>query len=161
MNMIRLKRIALALLAVFLLAQFVQPKRTNPPVVPSRSLEAHVRVPPDVMSSLKRACGDCHSSETRWPWYSHVAPISWVVADDVNLGRSHINFQDWEAQENPKEASEHLSLICKQVREKEMPPLSYRLMHRESRLSEKDVDAICAWSQSVGTDTETAGEHTH
>jgi len=161
MNMIRLKRIALALLAVFLLAQFVQPKRTNPPVVPSRSLEAHVQVPPDVMSSLKRACGDCHSSETRWPWYSHVAPISWVVADDVNLGRSHINFQDWEAQENPKEASEHLSLICKQVREKEMPPLSYRLMHRESRLSEKDVDAICAWSQSVGTDTETAGEHHH
>jgi len=161
MNMIRVKRIALALLAVFLLAQFVQPKRTNPPVVASRSLEAHVPVPPDVMSNLKRACGDCHSSETRWPWYSHVAPISWVVADDVNLGRSHINFQDWEAQENPKEASEHLALICKQVREKGMPPLTYRLMHRESRLSEKDMDAICAWSQSVGTDTATAGEHHH
>jgi hypothetical protein len=161
MNMIRLKRIALALLAVFLLAQIVQPKRTNPPVVPSRSLEAHVPVPPDVMPILKRACGDCHSSETRWPWYSHVAPISWVVADDVNLGRSHINFQDWEAQENPKEASEHLALICKQVREKGMPPLSYRMMHKESWLSEKDVDAICAWSQSVGTDTETAGEHHH
>jgi hypothetical protein len=113
------------------------------------------------MPILKRACGDCHSSETRWPWYSHVAPISWVVADDVNLGRSHINFQDWEAQENPKEASEHLALICQQVREKGMPPLSYRMMHRESRLSEKDVDAICAWSQSVGTDLETAGEHHH
>ncbi len=113
MNMIRVKRIALALAAVFLLAQFVQPKRTNPPVVPSRSLEAHVQVPQDVLPILKRACGDCHSSETVWPWYSHVAPLSWLVADDVNTGRSHVNFQDWEAQENPKEAAEHLALICK------------------------------------------------
>jgi len=73
MNMIRVKRIALALVVVFLLAQFMQPKRTNPPVVPSRSLEAHVQVPPNVSSILKRACGNCHSSETVWPWYAAVA----------------------------------------------------------------------------------------
>jgi len=161
MNMVRVKRITLALVVVFLLAQFVQPKRTNPPVVPSRSLEAHVQVPHDVLPILKRSCGDCHSSETVWPWYSHVAPVSWFVVDDVNEGRSHINFQDWEAQENPKEAAEHLALICKVVREKGMPPLSYRLMHRESRLSEKDIDAICSWSQSFGTAPEAGGEHHH
>ena len=161
MNMIRVKRIVLALVAVLLLAQFVQPKRTNPPVVPSRSLEAHVQVPQDVLPILKRACGDCHSSETLWPWYSHIAPVSWFVVDDVNEGRSHVNFQDWEAQENPKEATEHLALMCKEVREKGMPPLTYRLMHKESRLSEKDVDAICSWSQSFGTTPETGGEHHH
>src|SRR3984893_1207762 len=161
MNMVRVKRITLALVVVFLLAQFVQPKRTNPPVVPSRSLEAHVQVPHDVLPILKRSCGDCHSSETVWPWYSHIAPVSWFVVDDVNEGRSHINFQDWEAQENPKEAAEHLALICKVVREKGMPPLSYRLMHRESRLSEKDIDAICSWSQSFGTAPEAGGEHHH
>ncbi len=149
MNMIRVKRIALALVVVFLLAQFMQPKRTNPPVVPSRSLEAHVQVPPNVSSILKRACGNCHSSQTDWPWYSHVAPVSWFVADDVNMGRSHINFQDWEAQENPKEAAEHLALICKEVREKTMPPLTYRILHKEARLSEEDVATLCAWSQSV------------
>jgi hypothetical protein len=161
MNMIRVKRIALALAAVFLLAQFVQPKRTNPPVVPSRSIEAHVQVPPDVLPILKRACGDCHSSETRWPWYSHIAPLSWIVADDVNLGRSHVNFQDWEAQENPKEAAEHLALICKEVRDKGMPPFSYRMMHKESRLREKELETLCSWSQSFGTAPETAGEHHH
>jgi hypothetical protein len=161
MNMIRVKRIALALVAVFLLAQFVQPKRTNPPVVPSRSLEAHVQVPSNVSPILKRACGDCHSSETVWPWYSHVAPVSWLVADDVNVGRSHINFQDWEAQENPKEAVEHLALICKEVREKGMPPLTYRIMHKDSRLSEEDTAAICVWSQTFGTSPETGGEHHH
>jgi hypothetical protein len=161
MNMVRVKRIALALVVVFLLAQFVQPRRTNPPVVPSRSLEAHVQVPRDVLPILKRSCGDCHSSETVWPWYSHIAPVSWFVVDDVNEGRSHINFQDWEAQENPKEATEHLALICKEVQDKGMPPLSYRLMHRGSRLSEKDVDAICFWSQSFATAPETGGEHHH
>jgi hypothetical protein len=161
MNMIRVKTIALALAAVFLLAQFVQPKRTNPPVVPSRSIEAHVQVPQEVLPILKRACGDCHSSETRWPWYSHIAPLSWIVADDVNLGRRHVNFQDWEAQENPKEAAEHLALICKEVRDKGMPPFSYRMMHKESRLSDKEVEALCSWSQSFGTAPETAGEHHH
>jgi hypothetical protein len=161
MNMARVKRVALALVVVFLLAQFVQPKRTNPPVVSSRSLEAHVPVPQNVAPILKRACGDCHSSETVWPWYSHVAPVSWLVADDVNVGRSHINFQDWEAQENPKEAAEHLGLICKEVREKGMPPFTYRMIHKESRLSAQETEAICSWSQSVGATEETEGEHEH
>src|ERR1700682_3776420 len=127
MNMVRVKRIALALVVVFLLAQFVQPKRTNPPVVPSRSLEAHVQVPHDVLPILKRSCGDCHSSETVWPWYSHVAPVSWLVADDVNTARSHINFQDWEAQVNASEGKEHLGLICKEIRDGSMPPRNYRI----------------------------------
>lgn len=161
MNMVRVKRLALALVVVFFLAQLVQPKRTNPPVVASRSLEAHVQVPANVSPILKRACGDCHSSETMWPWYSHVAPASWLVIDDVNSGRRHINFQDWEAQENPKEATEHLALICKEVQEKGMPPFLYRIMHKDSRLSVEDVTALCSWSQSFGTPSDAAGEHHH
>jgi len=161
MNWFRVKILVTVLVALFLIAQFVQPKRTNPPVVPSRSLQAHVPVPQNVLAILNRACADCHSSQTVWPWYSHVAPISWVVVDDVKTGRSHINFQDWEAQENPKEAAEHLSLICKEVREKGMPLLSYRLLHKESRLSSQEIDTICAWSQSVGAPLETGEEHHH
>jgi len=161
MNWFRVKILVMVLVALFLIAQFVQPKRTNPPVVPSRSLQAHVQVPPNVSAILNRACADCHSSQTVWPWYSHVAPISWVVVDDVKTGRSHINFQDWEAQENPKEAAEHLSLICKEVREKGMPLFSYRLMHKRARLSSQEIDTICAWSQSVGAPLETGEEHHH
>jgi len=161
MNMARVKIIAIVLVAVFLIAQFVQPKRTNPPVVPSRSLQAHVQVPRDVLQILNRACGDCHSSQTVWPWYSRVAPVSWLVVDDVNTGRRHINFQDWEAQQNPKEAAEHLGLICKEVRDKGMPPFSYRVMHKDSRLSNQDIDTLCTWSQSVGALPEAEGEHDH
>jgi hypothetical protein len=161
MNMARLKILVTVLVALFLIAQFVQPKRTNPPVVPSRSLQAHVPVPQNVSAILNRSCADCHSSETVWPWYSHLAPVSWVVVDDVDTGRSHINFQDWEAQENPKEAAEHLGLICKEVREKGMPPFSYRLMHKRARLSSQEIDTVCQWSQSVGAPSETSEEHHH
>jgi hypothetical protein len=96
-----------------------------------------------------------------WPWYSHVAPFSWLVTDDVNVGRSHINFQDWEAQESPKEAAEHLALICKEIQEKGMPPFTYRMLHKESRLSAEDIRTLCSWSQSFGAAPETAGEHRH
>ena len=154
MNMVRVKRVVVALIVLLVLAQLVQPKRTNPPVVPSRSLEAHVQVPPQVQSTLKRACANCHSSETVWPWYSHVAPVSWLITSDVNDGRNHINFHDWEAQKSPEAATKNLASICKEVRDGGMPPFSYRMMHKESRLSPEDMNAVCSWSQSFGTSSQ-------
>lgn len=148
MNWARVK-IAVFILVVFLIAiQFIQPKRTNPPAIPSRALSAHVRVPEEVEGLLRRACGDCHSNQTVWPWYSHVAPISWVVIDDVNQGRRHMNFDDWEAQQSPKQANDHLIDICKEITAKGMPPFSYRIAHRESQLNAQEISAICSWSRS-------------
>src|SRR5271165_5745304 len=97
------KWILIGLIAFFILIQIVQPIRTNPPVIASRSLEAHVPVPLNVQLILQRTCYNCHSSATIWPWYSHIAPVSWLVVSDVNTARSHINLQDWEAQVNPQE----------------------------------------------------------
>jgi len=148
MNMGRVKVVLWVLAGLLVAAQFVQPKRTNPSVVASRGLEAHVPVPAQVSSILKRSCYDCHSSVTVWPWYSHVAPVSWLLVDDVNQGRSHINFQDWEAQENAAEANEHLRTICKEVQDGGMPPLTYRMMHKASRLAPQDINSICSWSRS-------------
>ncbi len=87
MRRVPAKWIVVGSIAVLILIQIIQPSRTNPPVVPSRSLEAHVEVPPEVQAVLKRSCYDCHSSATVWPWYSHVAPVSWYVAHDVNTGK--------------------------------------------------------------------------
>ena len=148
MNKVRLKRVLLGLLILFILAQVFQPKRSNPPVIESRGLPAHATVPPQVQAVLQRSCYDCHSNATVWPWYSYVAPVSWLVTDDVKTARSHINFQDWEAQENAKEAAEHLGLICEEVRKADMPPLQYRIMHRNSPLSSDDVRNVCSWSES-------------
>ena len=75
--------------------QLIRPARTNPPVDQSHTLEAVVFVPPKIESILQRACDDCHSDLTRWPWYSNVAPVSWFVIDHVDSGRLHVNFSEW------------------------------------------------------------------
>ena|SRR5215472_4258297 len=151
MNRARVRKVVLALVVILIAMQIFQPRRTNPPSTPSRSLPSHVALPPDVYSSLMRGCGDCHSNQTRWPWYSRVAPYSWVITDDVNQGRRHLNFEDWEAQENPEEANDHLAQICKEIERKGMPPFSYRLLHPESKLKPEEVASICAWSQAFHT----------
>jgi hypothetical protein len=158
MNRVRVKRVILGLAVLLVLIQLVQPKRTNPPVIESRSLMAHVQVPPQVQMILQRSCFNCHSSSTVWPWYSYVAPVSWLIADDVNQSRTHINFQDWEAQESPKEATEHLGLICEEVRNRDMPPLDYRIVHRNAQLSDEEVKTVCAWSESFISPSESEGK---
>jgi Haem-binding domain len=151
MNRARTKRFGIGLIAVLVLIQLVPVSRTNPPVIASRSLAAHVPVPPDVQQVLQRSCYDCHSNATVWPWYSHVAPVSWYVARDVKVARGHVNFQDWEAQINPQEGKEHLGLICKLVRKGQMPPADYRVMHNGTDLSPAEVNSVCAWSQTFGS----------
>jgi hypothetical protein len=147
MRRVPAKWIVAGSIAFLILIQIIQPSRTNPPVVASRSLEAHVEVPPAVQAVLKRSCYDCHSSATAWPWYSYVAPVSWYVANDVNTGRSHVNFQNWEAQVNQQEGLEHLGLVCKLIRNGTMPPADYRVMHKGTDVSPEETATVCAWSQ--------------
>jgi len=77
------------LVAVFVLAQAIRVERLNPPV------QAEITADPAVKPLLRRACYDCHSNETVWPWYSNVAPASWLIASDVEEGRSNLNFSEW------------------------------------------------------------------
>ena len=148
MNRARVKKALVALLVFLFVIQIFQPRRTNPLAVPSRSLTAHVRVPEEVYASLIHSCGDCHSNQTHWPWYGHVAPLSWVITDDVNEGRRHMNFEDWEAQEDPKQANDRLIDICEEIKKQGMPPFSYRLVHKDIRLKPQEIASICSWSQA-------------
>lgn len=130
--------------------QMIRPTRTNPPVDPSHTLEAVVFVPPRVEGILERACNDCHSDTTTWPWYSNVAPVSWFVIDHVDSGRRHVNFSEWLRRDtkNPGEYTrERFQAICKQVQTGDMPLTSYLLMHPRAKLSQEDIDTICQWTQ--------------
>jgi hypothetical protein len=128
--------------------QLIRPARTNPPTDPARTLKARVKVPDDLAQVLDRACRDCHSHDTTWPWYSNVAPVSWLLIDHVNHGRRHLNFSDW-ASYSESEANKRITEICEQVREREMPMASYLWMHSAARLTQDDVDLICAWSRRL------------
>jgi hypothetical protein len=146
----KLSTIALAGLALAIGIQLVRPERTNPRTDPGRTLHARTTVPPDVASLLDRACRDCHSNDTRWPWYSNVAPVSWWVIDHVNHGRSHFNYSDW-AQYDRTDARRLLENTCALARKAEMPLPSYLRMHGAARLSSDDVAALCAWAERAQT----------
>ncbi len=101
----------------------------------------------------KRACFDCHSNETVWPWYSHVAPVSWLLQRDVDEGRSKLNFSEWNKPQ--KEADE----AAKEVREGEMPPWFYLPTHPEARLTEAEKQALIAGLEAtIGAKGEGHGE---
>ncbi|MCX6619798.1 MAG: heme-binding domain-containing protein [Acidobacteria bacterium] len=89
----RKTRIAIAgaaLLAAFGVLQFVQPDRTNPPFDRTASFGAVSGAPRHVAAAVERACADCHSNQTAWPWYSRISPVSWLVANDVRKGRNYL-----------------------------------------------------------------------
>jgi len=126
--------------------QFVRPARTNPATIPERTLAARVPVGSEAAAVLDRACRDCHSNDTRWPWYSHVAPVSWFVIDHVNHGRRHLNYSDW-AQYPRDDAERLLKNVCAFAKKDTMPLPSYLRVHREARLTDADVAALCDWTE--------------
>ena len=134
----------LVVLCLLVIAQFYRPAKTNPVVEASNALEAHVQVDPKVAAILERSCADCHSNKTRWPWYSHVAPVSWFVIDHVDHGRSHLNFSEW-GKYDRNEQRKLLNVTCEIVREGGMPLSSYTPLHPGSKLTAADVEAICDW----------------
>ena len=145
----KLARTIATVAAVGLVAiQMFRPARTNPSTDPARTMAAHLAVSPTVASVMDRACRDCHSNDTTWPWYSNVAPVSWFVIDHVNSGRRHFNYSSWSGTD-PDEARKKLKDICKLSRERDMPLRSYTLVHHDAELSDSDIDALCGWSQSA------------
>jgi hypothetical protein len=132
----------LAVVAAGLLlgAQFVPVDRSNPPV------RRDVGAPPAVAALLRAACYDCHSRETRWPWYSRVAPVSWLVADHVKEGRRELDFSDWPAVDLGAQ-DELLRGIAKEVGRGEMPLAGYPWLHPAARLDAAQRETIVAWAR--------------
>ncbi|MDD5140738.1 MAG: heme-binding domain-containing protein [Verrucomicrobiales bacterium] len=138
----KLKWIFVALVGVSGLLQLTNPARTNPPVV--NDLIATTAPPPPVAALLHAACYDCHSHETKWPWYSRVAPASWLVAGDVNEGREHLNFSNWPTNQ-PDRAARRLGNMSERIGYREMPPKKYTLLHPEARLTDADRKELTSW----------------
>jgi len=124
---------------LFVAIQLVPVDRSNPPV------EADLDAPEAVTAVLRTACYDCHSSETHWPWYSYVAPVSWLVAHDVEEARGEFSFSRWGKLGEDERA--HLrEEIWEEVEEGEMPLAIYRFMHSSARLSQDQLDTLREWS---------------
>ncbi|MDT5062198.1 MAG: hypothetical protein QOH63_2657 [Acidobacteriota bacterium] len=142
-----LKWIVLVLAGLFVVMQVIRPARTNPPVDEARTISAHTQLTPEAAAILSRSCNDCHSNQTRWPWYTNVAPVSWFVINHVNDGRKQMNFSDW-AQYDRNEQENYLKKICREVKSGGMPIHSYLWLHGDAKLSSEDVKNLCDWANN-------------
>lgn len=138
------KKLVLIALAPAVAIQFIPVERRNPPV------ESEIAAPPEVQSILRQSCYDCHSHETNWPWYSSVAPVSWLVAHDVEEGREHLNFSTWYSHD-AAELDERLEEIWKEVEEGEMPRWFYPPLHPGARLVEEELETLRLWVDASRT----------
>jgi hypothetical protein len=106
-------------------------------------------VPVALRPVLDRACLDCHSDETRWPWYNRLPLISRMIQRDVDKGREHLNFSSWNGVTPYKPTANEIQEICDAVSDGVMPPRTYGMMHAAARLSDADKDAFCAWADQL------------
>lgn len=119
------KFVVLPLLVIFIGIQFIPVERTNPPVVYKPMWDS-----PKTEQFARRACFDCHSNETKWPWYSYVAPISFLVAKDVKDGRKNLNFS--------KPDLGDVDDLVHEIEEGEMPLKPYLIMHMDAKLTDQE-----------------------
>jgi cytochrome c551/c552 len=140
-------RILLGLLGIGVLIQVVPFGRqhANPPVIQEPAWDS-----PQTRDLARRACFDCHSNETVWPWYSSVAPVSWLNQRDVNDGRSHLNFSEW------NKAQKHAGHVVKEIQSGDMPLWFYLPMHSEARLSDAEKGELIAGFRKTPGFAETA-----
>jgi hypothetical protein len=139
---------AFGLLLVWLLATvLVHPvphqasDRASEPLLPGAD------IPPSVTGVFARACGNCHSEKTDWPWYSHVAPVSWLVEGDVKRAREHLNLSRWDSLE-AADRRMLLTAIATVIENREMPPHKYLVLHPEARLSSEDSIRVIEWTRA-------------
>lgn len=140
----KLKWAPAVLVVIFALLQLTNPARTNPPVV--HDMMASNQPPPEVAAMLRSACYDCHSYETKWPFYSHIAPSSWLVVSDVNEGRDHINLSDWP--QDPEHAAKKFEHMSDEIDDGDMPPGKYTLIHTDARLTDAQKKQLEDWLDS-------------
>jgi len=132
-------KVTLVLLVVAALAIQLVPSGVTNPV-----LKGDITAPPEIEATLQRSCYDCHSNQTRWPWYGHVAPISWEVARDIEYGRRQVNFSEW-GEYYPLTRKRKLQWVERALQQEDMPPRSYQFIHPSSRLTPEDRAQLQHW----------------
>ncbi len=143
------RKIGLGLLLVLVGIQFVRIDKTNPPVVEGEDFIVVTQPPAEVATLLRNACYDCHSNETKYPWYTNVAPISWWIEEHIRHGRGELNFSKWGTYPI-KKAHHKLKESYEMVEGKEMPLPSYLWTHSEAELTNEEQQLLVQWFKRTG-----------
>jgi hypothetical protein len=129
------------LLLLIIIIQFIPVKKLKSDLYPASDFFALNTASASLQTIIKNACYDCHSNETRFPWYSKIAPVSWFINDHITEGRDNLNFSDWGLYSS-NEIKEKLKSAIDEIEGDKMPLKSYKLLHPESRLKSADKESI-------------------
>lgn len=143
-----LKKILLALLVVFIIAQFFGPEKNEGDIASIEPFLADTNPPENVKAILKENCLDCHSDHTRYPWYNSITPVNYWMADHIRHGKGDFNVSKWEDY-SVKRKDHKLEELIEEVKEKHMPLPSYTWTHTEADLSDEQIKALVDWAQQA------------
>ncbi len=138
---------ALVVILGVVAAQFgsaADPRNSKPQ--PGVSLEALAKPPEEVVRILRDSCHDCHTSQTRWPWYSHLPLIGAELEKHVRDGRTQLDLSDWQSHIDASEREDKLESMCIQAKARKMPMPQYLILHPGARMSEDDIETLCKWT---------------
>ena len=138
--------ILLLLIFAVIALQFFKPENVNPVEDRTKLITLKLQVPENVQRKLETSCYDCHSYRTDWPWYSKISPIVYLIKNDVEEGREHLNFSLW-ADYDKQEKIDLLDEIEETVKKGEMPMTIYTLLHPSARLSDEEAELITEWAK--------------
>jgi heme-binding protein len=145
-----MKNRLLGIFLVFILIQFVRPEK-NVSRDSTNDITTVMQVPESVKQIIKTSCADCHSNNTKYPWYSEIAPVSWYLAQHVNEGKEHLNFSEWAAY-NKDQKNHILKDLDEKLTAHEMPLKSYLILHNEAVMSKSQYNTILNWVKTISSE---------
>lgn len=143
-----IKRLLIIAVLLFGLIQLIPHKLPASKAVNQKDIIVNGMADAEIGKILRTSCYDCHSMETRFPWYAHIAPTAWLLKSDINEGRGHLNFSEWKDY-SKMEMIGKLGDIKEQVKSGDMPLPMYTFMHRKSRLNEAQRAALIQWADKL------------
>lgn len=150
-----MRKLFIILLVVFVMIQFFRIDKTNPPVNEGMDFLNIKNTPENVATKIRASCYDCHSNETKYPWYSNIQPAAWFLKDHIEEGRKHLNFSHF-ATYDAKRQAHKLEEASEMIESGEMPLESYILGHPEAKLSDDEKKMLIDYFKKIETETRLA-----
>ncbi len=142
------RKIMYVLLAAFIVIQFIHPAKNTSKGLQPNTIGNNYAIPADVKTILGKACNDCHSNNTRYPWYAKIQPVDWWMNKHVVDGKKDLNFDEF-TNRAPRYQYHKMEEVIEMVKEREMPLKSYTWTHKDARLNSNEREMLTGWAQSV------------
>lgn len=147
-----MKKVLIVLLVAFVIIQFFRIDQTNPPINEGTDFLVIKKTPENVAKIVKTSCYDCHSNETKYPWYTNIQPVAWFLQDHIEEGRKHLNFSNF-ATYTPERQAHKLSDAAEEVESGDMPLSSYTVIHTDANLNAEQKVLVVNYFRKVENDT--------